>query len=227
MKIDSRNDGVEFVLTVPHAVCAYSSFAEELQRRDQGGRAFSFYHLCDYSAQRSANRLKISLGARSDVRMFLSPEERNKMDYNRMGSRDSEWRKNLLKVAKEEKVKAVIDVHSFTPESAYPFPFHLHRNYELVILDSWTSGEGLDLFYLDPMSGRLKDHLLAHDVDAILLPGSENDIMLQMRENGIPSVLIEFNEYLSEARLGIVCDLLADFFKPKVAMQETMVFVNK
>jgi hypothetical protein len=101
----------------------------------------------------------------------------------------------------------LIDVHSypnsFSSFNVYPVP-------ELVILDSYHSDQGfIDLF----TSVNFVSYLKSQGIDAVLLEGGDNDIMIEMRENGIPAILLEFNESLSSERINTIVQVISNYLK--------------
>lgn len=191
------------LLTIPHSLCHYKSYSDELKHEPYK----YITHECDYTAYHNAIILKSHFKNIKTI-IYPSTELRELHDLNRSKERHNKWRQNLLEITKTHNIKCTLDIHSFNDAPQFGLP----EVYEIVILDSWYEIINKNINYLDNTSTNLTNYLKSKDIKAILLPGGENDIMLQMRQNKILSLLIEFNEGIKEARLQYICSNIATYF---------------
>ena len=134
---------------------------------------------CDLLAEKAARYLNLLI---PESKLYVGYVKRKELDLNRDQAFNDPFRVNLRRAADQFNPVISLDIHSFpTPEF-----------------------NGTDLTILDESPGT--DY--GHDLHAFLqsrLPyrigyykGAGNSIMNEMRSKGIPSILIEFNEDLSD-----------------------------
>lgn len=171
---------MSIVVTVPHSYCI-----------------IGLGHLCDYMAPKAGSLLSNKLNAK----IFLADANRTVIDYNRRSSRDSNWRNKIKQFVIENKTKIVLDIHSY-PNESVSFGTLNGRIPDIVILDSFNGGN-------DRLSNEIGTYLNNNGIPTKVLAGGDNDISIEMREIGIQSLLIEFNEGLSEQKLDNICEFLS------------------
>lgn len=178
------------LLTVPHSKCI----------NKEG-------HLCDIMAEISSKKIsKYLKKSKITHKIILADKNRSIIDYNRKTSRNSNWRQKI----RNEFINCdlVLDIHSF-PNSSSSFGRTNGKIPEIVILDSYIyKNEYIDKY----TSNYFGNFLLENGVICKLLPGGDNDITLEARENNIKAILIEFNENLSEDRIDLISRLIVDYF---------------
>lgn len=172
-----------FILTVPHAKCPYNTVSRK----------------CDLVAKRAANALQDALETRThEVILHVADLERKICDENRYECRNTDFRKKLRKIYEKTKTvkrRAVIDVHS------YPGTHKEWLKYHVVVLDKPKV-----------IGGYIVDSLEEKGISVyrILLNSATNDIMEESWVDfGIPSILIEFNERLTQSQIENTCAVLA------------------
>lgn len=171
------------LVTVPHSECI-----------------IGLDHLCDYLAPKAGRIISDKMNAR----LFLADNNRTIVDYNRKYSRDWAWRKQIRDYVSKNKIQLVLDIHSY-PNQIESFGTIGGMIPDVVILDSYGS-------FSDKLSKDISDYLNNKGVLISLIQGSDNDISIEMRELGIKSLLIEFNERLKSGDIEHICDLISSFF---------------
>jgi hypothetical protein len=136
-------------------------------------------HYCDYMAPRAASALKGEF-AGGAVAVFAT-KNRTEVDMNRPRGRDLPERRKVVPL----KPVFVLDVHSFGPESEPEG----YAGCDLVLMDI----EPLQPSTLFVLGALRRDPLLGERV-GFLYGSGDNDILAEMREEGIPSLLFEFSE---------------------------------
>lgn len=183
---------MKVILTVPHSKCIIGT-----------------EHLCDYMAPKAAEIISSKIKA-SEI--FLADKNRREFDYNRRNTRETEWRKNIKKYVLQNSVDLVLDIHSF-PDDSLSFGTIQGKIPEIVILDSISFSLGQKK---DDLNQKLSVYLQKNGVIVSLLSGGDNDITIEMRENGISSILIEFNEGIHRQRLEYICEKISIFFQYEI-----------
>lgn len=166
---------MNIILTVPHAICPPS----------QGD-----IHWCDSSAEFNAYFIfkwiqEISPAIK--VSMLLASTFRPDCDENRAQCRHTPFRKRVDSLIVRAKT-VLVDVHSFPPsKGSFGEP-----DVEVVLLY---------LGRLDVHTQDLIDTLEGANIAVRALQGSnENDILYKSRKDVVYSILLEFNEALSNRR---------------------------
>lgn len=168
------------LLTVPHSHCYESR---------------SSRHSCDYSASTAADRIfsKIKTPNKFIIKSYIP---RSTYDMNRIQSRHTEFRKNIR--SKYPIINCLFDIHSFPYDANYP----LFCN-EVFIID--------DTLGFTDLSKGIFRVLKSKGFKCQLICGSGvNDITNEAKINGIPSILIECNEDLSDRRMNELTSVIAD-----------------
>lgn len=196
---------MKILLTVPHSLCIKNS------RRN-----------CDYLADDASMNLDKNFRKlhKAITYRIKADKNRNAIDYNRKIARNSRWRVFVRKIMLDESVDVLLDIHSFPSEyssfgyfSTESTPSNFSTEYtkiipEVVILDSYHSNNK----FLDyNTSINFNKYLLKYKILSKLLVGGENDIIMDGRKKGIPSVLIEYNESLSKERLNFINKIIAKY----------------
>ncbi len=175
-------------LTVPHATCPQSNLYNT-----------EFIHPCDKLALKSAKILK-KIGG-DDVQIFEGDIPRTTQDLNRERSRTTSYRKNLTESMKEQMPSYVLDIHSYPDSKTISFP----KGSEIILLDN-------NAFEAEYYSMKLLNSLEADGIIAKLRKGAKtNDIQKEARNLKLRSILIEFNESLSEERLKYIARSIVDW----------------
>lgn len=187
----------KITLTVPHSLCS-----EETKD-----------HLCDYTASVAADLIAQHFRQKGIAsKVFKADKTRLLIDYNRRVARNSIWRRRLLQYIVDNNIYWNLDIHSFPiarGERNPSFGVINDQEPELVILDSYNKNGR----FIDKQSSTdLSNYLAARHVLVQLLPGSYNDITLELREIGRKCTLLEFNESLSSERLNFITRIVADYF---------------
>lgn len=201
---------VEVVLTVPHNTCIDNSKLSKLTFDESFEKSKKIVHMCDFIAASAAKLIKKFLGLLNTT-VFIGKVYRDRCercDLNRF-NRKTGFRPKLTKYLKKNRAKKklfVLDVHSFPPNME-------RRKMEKL--------KDLDCFVLDD-SNPIKNYstefvkfMIKNKVKTKVIKGSNNDIMDESRELGIPSFLLEFNEKLfkDENRLIFICKKVAEWLK--------------
>jgi hypothetical protein len=177
------------LLTVPHSKC--------LGNKD---------HICDYLAEKAAKNLRKKF--ESSI-LILADQNRTFIDYNRKKARNSKWRENIRKIILSKNIDFLLDIHSFPPTSdSFGFFEDTKSLPEIVLLDSYYDGKFLDKF----TSINFNNYLLSYKIKSKLLVGGDNDITLDGRKYNIKSILIEYNEDLSSAKLNYINKIISSYF---------------
>lgn len=160
------------LITVPHAKCVSTGSN----------------HSCDTIALSRGKALEMSMQNRGiNIQLCAANTNRLVMDENRDESWNDEYRINIRNIMNEQNVAMLVDVHSYPNEGSF-------KGYDMYILyleELISSGYayGLNKF-LDEKGYRVGR-----------TRGSRvNSIMREATEMNIPSILIEFNEGMDEAR---------------------------
>lgn len=144
---------------------------------------------CDLLAEKAAYYLYFLI---PESELYIGYVDREELDLNRDQAFNDPQRIELRQAAEDLNPVISLDIHSFpTPE---------FKGAHLAILDEYPGTEyGHRLFtYLQSQ--------LAYNVK--YLTGVDNSIMTEMRAKGIPSILIEFNEDLTDELTEIVITII-------------------
>lgn len=152
-------------------------------------------HPCDYAAPRAAEYLATYLGVEKIIRGSIP---RAVIDMNRSPSRGVlPERQELAAFVNAEPNAVVLDVHSYDEHAPWG------QSSDVVFMDTGLSQKWVKVAVLHAQ--------LKSGIRAELLAGSQvNDIMGEMKERGVPAVLIEFREGLDEALMARVAKGVAD-----------------
>lgn len=152
-------------------------------------------HTCDLLALEAAKHIKSNNN--DMIKIIKGDISRTICDLNRIECRHKLFRKKIRKyVSENNNVEFVLDIHSF-PNKSNP-------NLEIYILDD----------YIDKpkkYSVQFVEFMSDNNVKVKLLKGIKNDIHEEMRELGLKSFLIEFNESLKEDRLIEITNFIYKF----------------
>lgn len=141
---------------------------------------------CDKNSKKFAKRIYqhgVNIHQKDSVVLVISKNLRKSCDNNRIACRNSAMRKRLRNFLQnkenEKKEKFVFEIHSFSHGKS----FDLDTNPDVVLLETGNS-EGI-------IKG-LYQELKRNGVFVVLLKGSnQNDIQMELNENGIPGILVE------------------------------------
>jgi hypothetical protein len=178
------------VITVPHSLCVSG-----------------LDHLCDYMAPKAA----VILSNKMNAKLFLADANRIVIDYNRRSSRSSNWRTKIKQYVIQNKSRIVLDIHSY-PNDSISFGLIDGKIPDIVLLDSFNGGK-------DSLTNSLASYLNKRGVLVSVLAGGDNDISVEMRELNIASILIEFNEGLTDSQLQKICVTIASFISTSVVQR--------
>lgn len=177
---------MDFILiSVPHNMCDDNHDAGE--------------HTCDTIAEGIADYITELLSDRDIPYVLIYGDiNRETMDLNRVGSRDSEFRKDLRDEFRD-KPHCLLDVHSF-PEGDKDF-----QDVDIAI--------GTDRNVIEPHLKDLADYLHSEEIDTIAIGKLEADIVKEAKEHGITAYLLEFNEGLDEDYQREIAENIIDFIE--------------
>jgi len=182
------------LITVPHATCPYK---------------FKERHLCDYIAPYIAKKLhnlipnsKLILAEIHRDANQIAIDGKPGSDQNRpWGRQDTKFYQEFsksLKEIKDQPLIIVLDIHSFPSGS-----FNEKKNTSVVILEPFNNYEiSIDLY----------NTLIKNNINSEIIKGSTiNFIIMEAREYGIPSILIEFNENFShENTIKVISNFISN-----------------
>ena len=140
---------------------------------------------CDLLAEKAAHYLHFLIPGSE---LYVGYVLRENLDLNRDQSLNDSFRIELRQAAKRLKPSISLDIHSY-PESEF-------NGADIAILDEEPRAS-----YAHGLFKFLQEHLPYY---VEYLSGAKNSIMIEMRAKGIPSVLIEFNENLSDDDLSTI-----------------------
>lgn len=148
---------------------------------------------CDLLAEKAANYLSLLI---PESELYVGHAVRDVIDLNRDESHNDPFRVELRHAAERLNPTISLDIHSFpTPEL---------KGADLAVLDE---GHGTD--YGRNLYTFLKSQLYMYTVK--YFSGKDNSIMTEMRNKGIPAVLIEFNEDLTDDDLSTIDIAIIDW----------------
>lgn len=184
----------KIILTVPHAECIEDEqIALQLN-----------HHTCDYIAPEASITLA-SIFNFFNIRpaVFTATVNRLYGDMNRPNTRNELFRQRITQAQQSGKTKLVLDVHSFSSISA-----EIDDTWKDLDLGVMTLGEPKSWHI--SMIAFLKDVIPQFRIRQIT--GSQiNDIMFVADQAGIPTVLLEFYEELSQYKLTLLCSAIVSF----------------
>lgn len=152
-------------------------------------------HECDIIAGDMAKRLYKKLKSNNiDVQLFVSTERRIDCDLNRIKCRNTSYRKNVTKYMKMKPI-FLFDIHSF-PNSYKQLPMYILDDYI-----EQPENYSINLFH----------YLKNNGINAELYQGIDNDIEDEARSFNIKSILIEFNESLTNSERNYIIEVLYDW----------------
>jgi len=165
-------------------ITAPHSFCEPSEKR-----------MCDKLAHKAAIYLYRNF---DNSRLILSDKPRYEIDFNRKESRDTKFRKIVKYLNHSGSISLLLDIHSFPPtDSSFK---------EEIVL--------LPLKYVNSHSQNLSEFLKKRGITVQIFVGSfKNDITLKTNEVGIPNMLIEFRENLTDKRLNYITKAISSFYK--------------
>ncbi len=181
----------EIVLTVPHAAC------QSTPNR--------FDHPCDLTAVRAAQALARAL---PETKVFTGDLPRTVCDLNRVECRTESLFRRILTAylaGNHDRILALLDIHSYPPWTRD------WTNYEIILLVE-SAGHSPWIYRV------IRDGLRARGISVGVLQGVSNDIQHEAwLKHGVPALLIEFNESLSQERIEAVAQAVAmSLYKPSV-----------
>jgi len=199
------------ILTVPHAKC----------KRDGP------YHNCDYTAPTVAACLSKMLDEDHHEVLYANVNRRTcdmnrkycKMDssfpMNTGNARSYGFRKDIRNIIKNKGRDSVVvlDIHSFPPIDEKTKHFDIYMIYD----NSKTETLG------NSLKNYIRNSSNNSNITVGNIPGYNNDIIDEMTELGVRSLLIEFNEnllrrgkngkYIVTEKLKDICILISNFVK--------------
>lgn len=167
---------IKVIITVPHGKCpdnfSNSENAKNIERK------------CDTRAKSAAQIIyQTMIDVDISAELYVSPIFRSEGDMNRTSTRSHDWRQ-MVQSKIRRYISAgynvfVLDIHSFPDKSE---SFGLIRNYipKIVLLD-----------HVDKPHSELVDDF---NLNKHMVGSSLNDIIIQARDAGADSLLLEFNE---------------------------------
>jgi len=180
------------IITVPHATCP--PLVDNPRNAKIG-------HPCDIGAPHASAVLRDMLEAthKCSVAYRVGDVPRTTSDLNRPESHSREWRRNLCLELQSQNVVCLLDVHSFPKKEGTFGPL------DLVVMHA-----AYPLKWHRELRAAITDAV--PDVKAGNAEGSlENDILVDARMHGVPAVIVEFSESLSEDALRKICEAITDF----------------
>lgn len=140
---------------------------------------------CDLLAEKAATHLHLMIPGSE---LYVGRADRDVLDLNRDQSLNDSFRINLRTASERLQPTISLDIHSF-PNSEFD-------GADLAVLDEHPGTKyGQDLFTF--LQSRLSYKVAYY-------AGADNSIMAEMRSKGIPSILIEFNEDLTDDDLTTI-----------------------
>lgn len=149
---------------------------------------------CDIISEKAALNL-LSFLPESEI--IIGRAYRETLDLNRDESLDHPFRKEIREIVQEINPNIVLDIHSFPDGSDY------FGDTDLTILDEKPgTSYGEDLFrYLEAETTYHIGYF----------PGIKNSIMREMRDMGIPCLLIEYSEALHENDITTLNEVIVEW----------------
>ncbi len=170
------------ILTSPHSYCTNTSYIS---------------HMCDFLAEKALTILQEKISNFEFIYVHKSNIDRRIIDLNRPISRNTRYRLSVDRILEksDKHTTVLLDIHSF--------PIGNFDNSEIAIL--WIH----DSSFAD----NLEQYLNNHGIYSQKFLGSKiNDIMYSAIQEGFQnSLLLEFNESLSNSRLDYICSVIANF----------------
>lgn len=178
------------LITVPHAGC----------------REYPITRNCDRAARQAALTLKQLI---PDSKLHIGNVFRADLDLNRDVALQHPFRGAIRQAIATSKINFVLDVHS------YPFPDDF-GNSDFTILDespgTWY-GRSLFQFMTGTQPKRNGDVQNSHGYRIAYYYGAGNSIMREARALGIPSLLVEYGEFLSSEDIEYLSSMIVDWLQ--------------
>lgn len=184
-------------MTVPHASCP--------PRSDKKAWRSTGDHACDFFGPKGGRALRDALvraAGEEAVAELEADVPRTTLDMNRYWSRGSPWRNRVAEALADRDggVECLLDAHSFPADHA---PFF---GSDVVLMTETEQVAWQTELARAIEGGRKRDFKCGQVVDP-----RTTDIIQDAHERGVPAVLIEFSEGLTDARLDEVAQRIADY----------------
>lgn len=190
-QIETKNSNI-VVITAPHARC----------------EGVKEYHQCNCADQTMIACIEKTLVDNVCTKTFVSTTFSKDCDLNGKWNwcSDSTFRKELRQYLNDNRkdIKFVLDVHSYPPEGEDDW-----GKYDVIILE--------DAITPPQYTVRLYQQLNKGGIKTNVVRGRTNPIQDEAREMDFPSLLLECNEYLMDARYSrrkeYVCTIVSNWLK--------------